>query len=132
MLRHASSVLLLAAVLAGCGGSKDPKTTTAAGPPAKAEVEPRDVRIVIGRQESESVSRPAVDPGTQRVTLVNRTPFTAVLTASNRSGQAAADVPARRSRTVRVNRDPGPDRIKAAIRFPGHSTLNQSSSIPIR
>ncbi len=64
MLRHGGFVLVLAAMLAGRGGSREPEATTAPagdGAPAEASVQPEDVRIVIDRIKSESVSVPAVE-----------------------------------------------------------------------
>jgi len=129
-------VMLTVLAVAGCGGgsSKDPpftdnaKPTTTATPKRGAD----DARILIQpRGRSEVIYTEPIDPDRQQATLINRTGFAATLKASSATGGGVIDVPGHERRSLTWRRSRGPDRLKIAVKVPGHPGLNFKAADPI-
>lgn len=119
--------MLAAGVLAGCGDGDAKKPS-----PATPDRRPVDVRIVVNRDGStETAFIDPADPKRQRVTLVNRTRFHGVVSGRSRSGGASVGVGPGERGAATWPRSKGPDKLRVAARFPGHSVRNTASTTPI-
>lgn len=134
---------LSAALLAGCGGSDgdDAASSTAARSPAAGATttraadpkrEPVDVRMTLSQSgDGTSTFSPPVQPDEQRVTLKNRTRYSAVVSGSSRGGSASARVPAGETVSITWPREPGADRVRAKLSVPGHPGYTRSTLTPV-
>ena len=134
MLRIAC-VWIAVLALAGCGGGdKKPPPSPTAGQDAtvKPDRRPVDIRIVIkGDGPAETAFVSPADPDRQRVTLINRTRYAAVVTGRSSSGGGSRAVASGSRGSVAWKRSSGPGKLRGAVRFPGHSALNTASTTPI-